>query len=74
VSVINNDGYFSDESNVDSLFYGTLGIHRTIVKIEAGYIDTDDTEYPTTPVIFYGLVSAEETKYKYDNEVIIVNQ
>jgi hypothetical protein len=70
ISVVNNDGYFSDELNRASFFYGMLGIHKTMVKIEAGYIDTDDTEYPTTPTLFYGLIDITGTKYKQNNEII----
>lgn len=69
ISVVNNDGYFSDQTQAASFFYGYLGIHKTLVKIEAGYIDTDDTEYPTTPVIFYGIIDVTGTKYKQDNEI-----
>ena len=69
ISVVNNDGYFSDEGQSASFFYGYLGIHRTLVKVEAGYIDTDDTEYPASSTLFIGLIDIGGTKYKTDNEV-----
>lgn len=67
--LVNNDGFFSDETQQDSFFYGSLGIHRTLVKVEGGYIDTDDTEYPTTPILFIGIIAGDDTKYKHNNEV-----
>lgn len=69
MNVVNNDGYFSTRDQNDSIFYGTLGLNKTLVKIEAGYIDTDGTEYPASPSIFVGVISEEDTKYKYNNEV-----
>jgi len=69
ISVINNDGYFSDENKAASFFYGYLGIHNTMVKIESGYIGDDDTEYPTSTTLFIGLISGRNTKYKYNNEI-----
>lgn len=43
----NDQGHFNHESSVDSLWNGYLTRHRTLVKIEAGYIDDTDTELPT---------------------------
>lgn len=71
ISVVNNDGFFSDETQKRSFFYGYLGLHRTMVKIEAGYIDTDDTEYPTNSTLFIGLIDIGNTKYQQDNEISI---
>lgn len=44
----NDEGKFNDERSVDSLWHGYLTRHRTLVKIEAGYVQDDDTELPTT--------------------------
>jgi hypothetical protein len=67
-SVINNDGYFSGTENAMSFWYGTLTRYRTMVKVEAGYTDTDDTEYPTTSTLFIGIMT-DDIKQNYDNSV-----
>lgn len=60
--VLNNaDGYFNDESKIESFFYGALTRYHTMVKIEAGYIDTDGTEYPNDSTIYIGLIGETET-------------
>jgi hypothetical protein len=67
-SVVNNDGYFSGTENAMSFWYGTLTRYRTMVKVEAGYIDTDDTEYPTSSTLFIGIMT-DDIKQNYDNTV-----
>lgn len=67
-SVINNDGYYSDVSDDKSFFYEALTRHRTLVKLEAGYTDSDGTEYPTNSTLFVGLFS-EDMPYKEDSVV-----
>jgi hypothetical protein len=69
MSLLNNDGYFSRETQAQSFFYGFLGIHKTLVKIDAGYIDTDGTEYPTSPTLFMGVIDVKNSKYSSDNIV-----
>lgn len=68
LEVINNDGYYSDVSDDKSFWYGYLTRHRTLVKVEAGYIYTVGTEYPTTTTLFVGMLG-EKLPYKQDNIV-----
>lgn len=60
--VLNNfDGYFSDIDNFNSFFAGCSTRLDTMVKIEAGYIDSTGVEYPANSTVFMGyLVEAEE--------------
>lgn len=44
----NDEGKFNPESNINSFWYGYMTRFRTLLKIEAGYIDEDDNELPTT--------------------------
>jgi hypothetical protein len=55
--VDNSDGYFADVTDDRSFYYGYACIPRTLVKVEAGYIAEDGTEYPTNPSMFIGLIS-----------------
>ena len=64
-TVDNTTGYFSDENDDKSFFYGYISRYRTMVKVTGGYIDTDDTEYPTVPTLFVGLI-ADRMPYKED--------
>src|SRR3989304_226566 len=43
----NDGGDFNPESNVASLWNGYLTRYRTLVRIQAGYYQDDDTELPT---------------------------
>lgn len=45
--VNNNDGVFNPETYPDSLWNGFLTRYKTLIKIEAGYIDDAGTELPT---------------------------
>jgi hypothetical protein len=67
-SVVNNDGYFSGTENAMSFWYGYLTRYRTLVKVEAGYLDTDDTEYPTVSTLMIGIMT-DDIKQNYDNSV-----
>lgn len=58
-TIRNDDGYFSDQDNEKSFFYGAEERYRTLVKIEAGYLDTDSTEYPTTSTMYVGLLNED---------------
>lgn len=68
--VINNDGYFSGTDNAVSIWYGAPTRYRTLVKLESGYIDTDETEYPTVTSLFYGIMT-EDINQNFDNSVQI---
>lgn len=49
LTVVNDGGEFNPESNDNSLWFGYLTRYRTLVKIEAGYFDEDETELPADP-------------------------
>lgn len=65
-TVQNIDGYFSDENDNKSLWYGYLNRYRSLIKLEAGYTASDGTEYPTDPSLFIGIMD-EAMVYKEDN-------
>lgn len=47
--VRNDTGRFNDETNTSSLWFGYLTRYRTLVRIQAGYLDEFNTEYPPDP-------------------------
>ena len=49
IKAVNNQGKFNMETNEASLWFGYMTRFRTLLKIEAGYTDSDGTEYPTNP-------------------------
>lgn len=67
-TVVNNDGFFSDVSDDKSTFYNKLSRYRTLIKVEAGYYDTDSSELPTDPSLFVGLLKPE-MPYNQKNEI-----
>ena len=66
--VVNNTGFFSDVSEDKSTFFGKLSRVRTFIKVEAGYIEDDGTEQPTTSSLFVGLLK-EDMPYTFNNLV-----
>ena len=70
IQVTNDDGYFSDTNEQKSFFYGADTRFKTFVKIEAGYTDTDGSEYPTVSTIYLGLID-ENFSYNEKNELPI---
>jgi hypothetical protein len=68
--VHNDTGYFSDPSESKSFFNGSDSRYRTLVKIEAGYTDTDSSEYPTNTTLYTGIMDAE-FKFRENNEIDI---
>lgn len=57
--VRNEDGYFSDISETKSFFYGAETRYRTLLKIESGYLDSASTEYPTSTIMYIGLLNED---------------
>lgn len=45
--VRNDTGAFNNEISFNSLWHGYLSRYRTLIKLEAGYIDENDAELPT---------------------------
>jgi len=66
--VVNNDGFFSNTDAPSSLFFGCLTRYRTLVKLEAGYIDNNGVELPTNSTLYIGVLG-EDMKYQEDNRV-----
>jgi len=64
--VLNNDGFFSEVTQEQSFWFGYLSRFRTLVKIEAGYTDTDGSELPTESTLYIGLIT-NDFKQKQDN-------
>jgi hypothetical protein len=64
--VENTDGYYSDIAEDKSFFFGQLSRYRTLVKVEAGYIDDDGSELPTDPSLFVGLLKPD-MPYTHNN-------
>lgn len=50
LTVRNDEGKFNIETNPTSLWSGFMTRFRTLVKIEAGYIEKDNTELPVDPI------------------------
>lgn len=59
VAVRNDEGKFNPETNVTSFWYGFLTRYRTLVKVEAGYTDSDGTELPADPTLGIFLLDGE---------------
>jgi hypothetical protein len=70
LKVLNVDGKFAGTEEEQSVFNGALTTYRTLVRIDAGYIDTDATEYPTNATQYIGFIS-EDLTYTEDGTVQI---
>lgn len=68
LKLTNYDGFMGSESDDKSFFYSALTRSKTLVKIEAGYIDPDGNEYPSTPTLFIGLIG-DNIQYSDDAKV-----
>jgi hypothetical protein len=68
-SVYNGLGQFSDETDDNSFWYGYLGLARTLVRVDAGYVDHETgNEYPTNSTLYIGLFGDDFT-YQENNIV-----
>lgn len=63
----NDAGHFNPETDANSIWHGSLGRFRSLVKIEAGYIDTDGTELPTVTTQGVYILSEELTRNAQNN-------
>ena len=70
LKVLNIDGKFAGTEEEQSVFYGALTTYRTLIKIEAGYVDTDGSELPTNATQYIGFIS-EDLNYTQDGTVQI---
>lgn len=63
----NSSGRYNPHDDESSFWFGFTSQQRTLVKIEAGFIHSTlsalgiytNTEFPTTPSVFYGIVSGD---------------
>ena len=70
--VVRNDtGAFNPESNVASLWNGTLSRYRTLVRIQAGYTQDDGTELPTDTTQGIYILDGEIPISGVTNDVIL---
>jgi len=56
-----------------SLFEGFLTRYKTLVRINAGYLDEDGNELPTNTAVFYGIITDEVTLNSENEAIIRVN-
>jgi hypothetical protein len=64
-SVVNYDGYFGPITDDKSFFYGAITKYNTLVRVDAGLLDSTSTEYPTVSTLFIGLLDWDVV-YKED--------
>lgn len=68
----NDTGKFNDETNSSSLWYGYLTRYRTLVRIQAGYYDTDgSSELPSDPTVGVFVLNDEVEVSGKTNEVVL---
>lgn len=69
--VRNDTGAFNPETDANSLWFGTLSRYRTLVRIQAGYIDEDGAETPTETSQGIYIMSEEIPRSSKTNDVIL---
>lgn len=63
ITVDNSKGTFDHERSTASFWHNALTRYRTLVKIEAGFVDPDDgSDIPNPSVLFYGILALENIK------------
>lgn len=69
--IVNNDtGAFNHQSNASSLWNGTLTRYRTLLRMQAGYYDTDmSTQIPADPTLGIFILDQEISIDSSSNEV-----
>lgn len=75
--MFNQNQYFGDTDNINSIFYQKLSRYRTLVKVEFGYLKDDDTEIPTNSTIYLGIVGegiTEDDKNTFSMETNHLSQ
>jgi len=69
--VRNDTGAFNPESDANSLWFGTLSRYRTLVRIQAGYKDASENEYPTETTQGIYIMSEEVPRSSRTNDAYI---
>lgn len=71
LTVSNDDGRFNNESDPDSFWVGYLTRYRTLVRIQAGYIQENSSELPTDTTIGIFILDNEISTNAETNETIL---
>lgn len=72
LTVDNDSGSFNHHSNASSLWFGFLNRYRTLVRIQAGYYDTNLTsELPTDPTLGVFVLDSEISIKSTTNDVYL---
>lgn len=71
VKVRNDEGTFNHHSNASSLWFGYMTRGRSMLKVEAGYLDTDGFELPVNPIQGIFIMDDELSKSAEDDAVAI---
>lgn len=73
ITLDNTKGLFDHEKSSASFWHNFLTRYRTLVKIEAGFVDPDDgSDIPNPSVLFYGIMASEDIKQS-DNLTVSFN-
>ena len=56
LELANLDSYFGATTDNRSFFSGKLSIYRTLLRLDAGYLDDTDIQIPTSSTIFLGMI------------------
>ena len=59
LQVLNDTGFFNDENNVNSFWFGYPTRYRTLVRIQGGYVQDDSVELPTDPSLGIFILDSE---------------
>ena len=70
LTLVNVDAFFNDQSDADSFWYGYGNRHRTLVRVQAGYLDSvgSSHEYPSDTTMFMGILR-DDIEMKDDHTV-----
>lgn len=69
--VKNDQGQFNHEDQLSSLWHGYLTRYRSLVKIEAGYLDANDNEYPTDTTQGIFIMDGELPETPKTNDIVL---
>lgn len=72
LSVRNDTGAFNPETDPNSLWSGTLTRYRTLVRVQAGYLNEDDGELPTETSQGIYILSEELPRSAKTNDAVLM--
>lgn len=70
--VRNDTGEFTHHSNPSSLWFGYMTRHRSLVKVEAGYLDDNDEELPYDDVVQGVFIMDDEVPNSTDKDSVTI--